>query len=190
MNHRLLLILFLLVPAFHSRAQTDKYANTFACTEGRIHFFSSTPLEDIEATSTKAVCVLNTATQKVYAKVQMTTFAFPKKLMQEHFNENYMESEKYPYGVLDAVIAEQLDFSRDGTYDITLKGTFEVHGVKQDRQIPGKLTIVNGQPKEASAVFAVQLADHKIKIPQAVVMNIAEEIKVDVSFVFEKYRKS
>jgi hypothetical protein len=171
-------------------AQADKYANTYACTTGKIHFFSATPIENIEATSEKAVCVLNTQTKKVYAKVTMTTFSFPKKLMEEHFNENYMESEKYPYGVLDAVIVEDVDFTKDGIYDVTLKGTFEVHGVKQEREIKGKLTIKGGQPANATAAFVVKLADHKIKIPKAVIASIAEEVAVDVNFTFEKYSKN
>jgi hypothetical protein len=169
--------------------QDDRYANTYACTTGKIHFFSATPLENIEASSEKAVCVFNTQTRKVYTKVPMTSFRFPKKLMEEHFNENYIESEKYPYGILDAVIASDIDLEKDGTHDVELKGTFEIHGVKQDREIAGKLTIKNGVPYRATATFNVKLEDHKIKVPKAVVMNIAESIKVDVDFVFEKYVK-
>lgn len=171
-------------------AQTDKYANTYSCSNGNIRFFSSMPIENIQAESNKAVCVLNTQTKKVYSKVAMTTFSFPKKLMQEHFNENYIESDKYPYGTLDAVIVEDLNFTADGTYDVTLRGTFEVHGVKQQRDIKGKLTIKNGQPYQAVSSFVVKLADHKIKIPKAVVLNLAEEIKVDVDFIFQKYVKN
>ena len=103
-------------------AQGDKYANTFACTKGKIHFFSASPLEDIEATSNVAVCVLNTQTKKVYAKVQQASFVFKDKLMQEHFNENYMESDKFPSSVLDMAITDNIDFTKDGVYDITLKG--------------------------------------------------------------------
>lgn len=190
MKNWLLLSLFLVSVFSSGMAQTNKYANTYSCTGGLIHFFSKTPLENIEATSQKAVCVLNTETKKVYAKVQMTTFTFPKRLMQEHFNENYMESDKYPFGILDAVIVDNLDFTKNGTYPVTLKGTFEVHGIKQDREIPGQLTIANGQPYRATAVFNVKLADHQIKIPQAVILKIAEEIKVDVDFLFEKYSKN
>ena len=111
-------------------AQADKYANTYACTNGKIHFFSASPLEDIEATSKVAVCVLNTQTKKVYSKVAQTSFVFKDGLMQEHFNENYMESDKFPSSVLDMLIVEDIDFAKDGVYDITLKGTLEMHGVK------------------------------------------------------------
>jgi polyisoprenoid-binding protein YceI len=87
------------------------------------------------------------------------------------------------------VIVENIDFTKDGTYDVTLKGTLDMHGVKQAREIKGKLTIKNGAPVRATATFIVKLVDHKIKIPKAVVMNIAEEIKVDVDFTLEKYQK-
>jgi hypothetical protein len=170
-------------------AQDSKYADTYLCLKGKTHFYASTPLEDIEATSNTTLCVINTETRKVSAKVQMTSFSFRVKLMQEHFNENYIESDKYPYGMLDAVIAENIDFSKDGVYDITLKGTFEVHGVKREREIKGKLTVKNGQPVEATAQFDVKLADHNINIPTAVITKIAEVVKVDVDFKFEKYQQ-
>lgn len=181
--------LFLICVLLSAKAEDDKYANTFVCTKGKIHFFSGTAMEDIEATTTTAVCVINTQTKKVYAKVQQTNFAFRDKLMQEHFNENYMESEKYPYGVLDMIITDNIDFTKDGVYDITLKGTIEMHGVKNEREIKGKLTIKGGQPVNGTATFMVKLADHKIKVPSIVGANIAEALKVDVDFNFDKYQK-
>jgi hypothetical protein len=183
------LVMLIFAAGLSSMAQ-DKYANTYVCTKGRIHFFSSTALEDIDGTSNVALCVVNTQTRKVSVKVKMTSFEFPKKLMEEHFNENYMESDQYPYGILDAVIVQDIDFTKDGIYDVTLKGTFEVHGVKQEREIPGKVTVKNGQFSTATATFDVKLVDHKIKVPKAVTMNIAEMIKVDVAFTFEKYQKN
>ncbi len=170
-------------------AQTDKAGSAYFTKKGKIHFFSASPLEDIEATSETATVVLNTADKSVSAKITQTSFVFKDKLMQEHFNENYMESDKYPYSVLSMVIVENIDFTKDGVYDVTLRGTLEMHGVKQQRDIKGKLTIQNGQPVRATATFDVKLVDHKIKIPKAVIMNIAEVIKVDVDFALEKYQK-
>ena len=109
--------------------------------------------------------------------------------MEEHINENYLETEIFPNSVLDAVIVEKIDFTKDGVYDVTLKGTLDMHGVKKDREIKGKLTVQNGVPVSATADFIVKLADHKIKIPKAVVANLAKEIKVDINFAFEKYEK-
>ena len=184
-----LAVSFLMFLALHAGAQTDKYANTYACTKGKIHFFSSSPLEDIEATSNVAVCVVNTQTKKVYAKVAQTSFVFKDKLMQEHFNENYMESDKFPSSVLDMLITDDIDLTKDGVYDITLKGTLEMHGVKKEREIKGKLTIKDGAPSLATAKFDVKLDDHGIKVPKAVTMNIAEVVKTDVEFALVKYQK-
>ena len=183
------LVVMLLAVALFSKAEDDKYADAYVCQKGKINFFSATAMENIDATTNSAVCVLNTKTKKVYTKAKQSSFTFKDKLMQEHFNENYMESEKYPFSVLDMVIVEDLDFTKDGTYDITLKGTLDMHGVKHEREIKGKLTIKNGQPANGNAVFMVKLADHNIKIPSVVGANIAEDVKVTVDFSFEKFHK-
>lgn len=181
-------ILFLML-SIKGITQNNKYADTYACQDGKVHFFASTPLENISPTSNSMLCVMNTQTKKVSAKVKMSTFVFANSLMQEHFNENYIESEKYPYAILDAEIVENIDYSKDGAYDITLKGTLEMHGVKNDRVIKGKLTVQGGRPVSATAEFEVKPADYNIKIPTAVVVKIAEVVKVDVSFKFKKYQK-
>ena len=164
-------------------------AQQFVAKTGKAHFFSVTSMENIEATSTTAVCALNTTNKKIVVKIKNTSFKFKNGLMEEHFNENYMESDKYEYSSLDAVIVENIDFTKDGVYDVTLKGTLDIHGVKVDREIKGKLTIQNGMPVNGTAKFDVRLADHKIKIPSLLGANIAEIIPIDVDFNFEKYEK-
>lgn len=180
--------ILLLVVSISGIAQNNKYADTYACQDGKLHFYASTLLENISPTSNVMLCVLNTKSKKVSAKVKLTTLVFSNSLMQEHFNENYVESEKYPYAILDAEIVENIDYAKDGVYDITLKGTLEIHGVKKDREIKGKLTVKGGQPVLATAEFEVKPADHNIKIPTAVVVKIAEVVKVDVAFKFQKYQ--
>ena len=171
-------------------AAQDKYANTYVCSKGTVHFFSKTPLEDIEATSQKAVSVINTANRKVYTTIPVASFEFPNKLMQEHFNENYLETHKFPYAVYDATITEtNLDYSKDTTYRINLSGIMDMHGVKKEQNYTGTLTVKGGEPVAATAEFIITLEDFKIKIPKAVVMNVAETIKVDLSFNYVKYQK-
>lgn len=182
-------LLILLTAVMFANAQDDKYANAYACQKGMVHFFSAAAIENIDATSNTAVCVLNTKTKKVFCRIKQTSFTFKDKLMRDHFNENYMESDKFPLAELDMVIVEDIDFTKDGTYDITLKGTLEMHGVKKEREIKGKLIVKNGQPVSATATFTVKLADHNIKIPSVVGANIAEDVKTDVSFEFEKFHK-
>ena len=178
-----IVILFAVLIGYTSEAQQ------FVAKAGKAHFFSATSMENIEATTTSAVCALNTSNKKIVVKIRNTSFKFKDGLMQEHFNENYMESDKYEYSSLDGAIVENIDFTKDGVYDVTIKGTLDIHGTKVDREIKGKLTIKNGAPVNGAAKFDVRLADHKIKIPSLLGANIAEVIPVDVDFNFEKYEK-
>lgn len=170
-------------------AQDSKYASTFVCTNGKTHFFSSTPVENIDAVTEKSFCIVNTDSRKVTAKIPIRSFKFKKDLMEQHFNENYMETDKFPYAMLDAFITDSIDFTKDGEYDVNLKGAITIHGVKQERTIPGKVTIKNGLLHKATSVFMVKLADHNIKIPKIVFANIAEDIKIDLEYIFERYKK-
>jgi polyisoprenoid-binding protein YceI len=157
----------------------------FFCKDGFVHFFSSSPLEDIEAKSNTVVAVYNTTKNEVGAKISIKSFSFKDKLMEEHFNENYLESDKYPFATLTGKIAEPIDLSKDGTYNATVNATLEIHGVKQVRGIKCTFT-VKGEQIIVKSVFEVKLADYKIKIPKMVVMNIAETIKVDLLFTLKK----
>ena len=167
------------------------YGQTFMTRTGKISFNATTPgsPEKIEGINNEVANIIDTKTGNIVFQLPVKSFKFERELMQEHFNENYMESDKFPKAQLDMVIVENLDFTKDGTYDITLKGTLEMHGVKKDREIKGKLTIKNGQPVSATAEFMVKLADHGIKIPSIVGANIAEDVKTNIEFAFEKFHK-
>jgi polyisoprenoid-binding protein YceI len=154
-------------------------AQVFMGEGSSIRMFSAAPLENIEATSNSVGAAINTQSGKVYFKVNVRTFTFENSLMQEHFNENYIESEKYPYAIFDGTVKDLPDLSKDGEYDVVLAGNFSLHGVTKAREIPAKLTVANGAI-EGNAVFHVKCADHKIKIPRLVVKNIAEEVEVTV----------
>lgn len=183
------LFIFLLFVLNSSFAQEKSFANTFVTTSGKVHFFSKTPLEDIEAFSERATCAFNTESKKVQVRIPMMSFEFKQKLMQEHFNENYVESDRFPNGSLNGVLVENIDYSSDGVYEATVKGELEVHGVKMPREIKVKLTVKDGAPVNVTSAFDIKLADHKIKIPKAVLLNIAEVIKVDINFDLIKYEK-
>ena len=144
---------------------------------GETSFFSETPLENISAKNNQVAAIVNTATGDIAVKIPMTQFVFPNKLMQEHFNENYVESGKFPAASFRGKIVETIDFKKDGVYDVSAKGILEVHGVKQDRTIKGKLTIAKGQTTLESS-FDIKLVDHKIDIPTVVFAKIAEVISV------------
>jgi polyisoprenoid-binding protein YceI len=165
------------------------WADQYVARAGKAHFFSATAMENIEATSAIAVCALNTANKKIVVKIKNKSFRFKDGLMEEHFNENYMESDKYEYSTLEGVIADNIDFTKDGVYNVTIHGTLDIHGVKQERDIKGTLTIQHGAPVNGKAKFDVKLADYNIKVPSIVGANIAEAMAVDVDFNFEKYEK-
>jgi len=177
--------LFLFFAIFYS----DILSQVYIAPHGKIHFHSSAPLEDIDAVSSEGNCVLDASSRKITATVEMKSFVFPKPLMQQHFNESYAESDKFPYATLEATIVEKISFTKTGAYNVTLKGTFEVHGIKKERTIKGKLIVHNGHPEKATAEFDVKLVDHGIKVPTVLVMKVADVIKVDVSFVFNKVYK-
>ncbi len=143
----------------------------------KVRLFSSTPVEDIRAVNVKAVAVLVSKTREIAMQVPIRGFEFDRKLMQEHFNENYMESDKYPFAKFKGTIDQQIDFSRDGAYDVKVTGILSVHGVDKPRTIPGKV-VVNGGSVQISADFQVACADHRIKIPTLIITKVAEVINI------------
>lgn len=156
----------------------------YSCRNTTLSLFSSTPMEDIDAVTNKGVSALNLKTGAVYFKVAINTFKFKKPLMEEHFNENYMESDKYPSAEFKGKILDtNVDLRKDGTYNVTVEGTLSMHGV--DKVYREKATIIVQDGKQtASTKFNVHLADHKIKIPTIVIKNIAEDIAVTVKAAY------
>ena len=145
-----------------------------------LRFFSSAPIEDITALSNEGVSGLDFGSKSVYFRVAIRSFEFEKRLMQEHFNENYMESSKYPYAEFRGFLNEDVDLSTDGAFPITVQGDLTIHNVTRNYTVKGQLKITGGKVT-ANATFPVRLADHQIKIPRLVIKNIAEVVEVTVS---------
>lgn len=162
---------------------TAGIAQTWISKNVNIRLFSTTPVENIDATTKTAVALINTSTGSLTFKATIKTFEFPDKLMQEHFNENYMESDKIPSTDFTGTIVNMPDLTKDGTYNVTVKGKFTVHGVTKDREIPATL-IVKGGKITATSKFKVKCVDHNIEIPKVVLAKIAEEIEITVSAEF------
>jgi polyisoprenoid-binding protein YceI len=106
-------------------------------------------------------------------------FHFSSALMEEHFNENYMESNKFPVASFEGKIIEDIDFTKDGDYAVRAKGNLSIHGVVQERIIKCDVSIKN-KNISIKSTFTVLLADHNIPIPKVVHEKLASEIKVDV----------
>jgi polyisoprenoid-binding protein YceI len=162
--------------------------DVYSCKNTRLSFFSSSPLEDIEAKTDKGASALNTKTKEVFFKVPVSSFQFKKKLMQEHFNENYLESDKYPFAEFKGKINESPEFSKDGTYPVTVTGTLNIHGVEKSYTAKGTIT-TQGTTLTVASTFNVRVADHGIKIPSLVVQNVAEVVAVTVNAVYTPYSK-
>ena len=152
----------------------------YSCKAPKLSFFSSAPLEDISASSDRGVSAINIKTKAIYFKVHMNTFQFRKALMQEHFNENYVESEKFPFAEYKGKFTEDVDFSKNGTYPVTVEGVLNLHGVEKSYKGKGTITVMDGK-FNVNSRFNVTVADHKIKIPSLVVKNIAEVVEVTVN---------
>lgn len=154
-----------------------------------ITLYSDAPMEDIEGNSTDGKSVYNASTGELAFNVAIRSFKFQKSLMQEHFNENYMESDKYPQASFKGKITEKPDVTFNGSYPVTATGVLEVHGVKQQRTIKGKINVNNGKVTMTSE-FMVKCADHKIEIPKLVFQKIAETLKITVTANYTAYNKN
>ena len=158
-------------------------SSIFETRQGNITFFSSAPLEDIEAKNNKVISLLNVRNNEIAVRVPIKQFQFRNRLMQEHFNENYMESERFPYATFKGKINEKVDFNKPGIYNVTASGDLNVHGVSIKRTLIGILRVTDsGMLLETK--FDIPLADHNIKIPRLVFNKIAERIAASVSFSY------
>jgi hypothetical protein len=157
---------------------------------GRISFLSNAPLEDIEAVNKTAGVVLDKRTGAVQAMVLMRGFEFKKALMQEHFNENYVESQKYPNGQLKGIIVnnQEVEYGKDGSYPVTVKGQLSLHGITREITIPAVLKI-QGEKIEATSVFTILLSDFGISIPSIVKDKISNQVKVTASFKLDPLKR-
>jgi polyisoprenoid-binding protein YceI len=155
--------------------------NKFTSTSGEIKFASRAQLELIQASSSKLQGILDPVTNQFAFLVNVQSFmGFNSDLQRKHFNENYIESEKFPDARFSGKIIEQINYSQDGTSEVRAKGELDIHGQKQTRIIKAKVTI-KGNQLIIEAHFVVPLSDHSITIPKIVSQKIATEIEVDMN---------
>lgn len=161
-------------------------AQKFMTKNGNISFFSSMSMENIEAHNKQVNSAIDSKTGDFVVKVLIKSFEFEKALMQEHFNENYMESDKFPNATLSGKIKNiaEVDFTKEGTYPADVEGKLTIHGVTKDVTEKGTLTVKGGKVNAVST-FNVTLADYGIEIPNTVVNNISKTIQVKVDLNLE-----
>lgn len=162
-----------------SLANAQKYKSDFSI----VSFFSDATVEDIKAENSKAVSLFNSATGDIAFSISISDFEFEKSLMQEHFNEKYMESDKYPKASFQGVLGG-FDLASEGEQKVTATGKLTIHGVTKEVSIPGVFISKKNQ-LETSATFMIQLADYKVKIPQLMWQNIAEAVEVTIRFRYK-----
>jgi hypothetical protein len=164
-----------------------------------ISFFSSAPLENIEALNKGAIIVLKSSTNEIQVRVTIQNFKFKNALMEEHFNENYMETDKkvevngaatYPnrYAEFKGKINEPVDYTKEGENKVTISGKLTLHGVTKDVTLDGTLTKQGNEVLTVSK-FKIKVADYNIKVPSMYVKNIAEEVEVTINSTLEPLQK-
>jgi polyisoprenoid-binding protein YceI len=153
-----------------------------------IHFLSKSPLEDIEATNKGPIAAYKPETSDIQFGVIMTQFKFKAALMEEHFNENYVESEKYPQAVFKGKVNEKVDLTKDGENKVSVTGKMTLHGVTKDVTTEGTIT-KKGDDIILHSAFKIKVADYNIKVPSLYVQNIAEVVDVTVHAVMEPFVK-
>ncbi len=165
-------------------------AQKFFTKTGTIDFISKAPLEDIEAKNEQVISMLDTEDGSIAFSVLMKGFNFEQATMQEHFNEKYIESDKFPKSKFNGKITnlDKVNFSTPGKYPVTIKGEMEIHGVKKEMEAKGSLTVEDGKITGVST-FELVVADFDISIPKVVRDNIAEFVTVVVKMQYEPYNR-
>jgi polyisoprenoid-binding protein YceI len=177
----LVLTFTILMAASAVFAQDKFYTKT-----GKINFYSKAPLEDIEAKNKTVTAVVDSKSGAIQFQVQMRGFEFEKKMMQEHFNENYVESSKYPKSEFKGSITNnsEINYTKDGTYTAKVKGKLTLHGVTKDVETTGTMKVSGGKI-DANSTFNILLSDYNIKIPAVVKDKVSNNVKIVVSCLLE-----
>lgn len=174
-------IVWLIVLCFITASTLLNGQGQYLANEGHIKFFSHSALEDITADNNKVASVIDAASGEVAIIVVMTNFQFEKNLMQEHFNENYVESEKYPKATFNGKIANnsEVNYSSKGTYPVRIEGNMKIHGVSKPINVEGSIEVTDGGII-SKAKFMLNPEEYKIKIPKVVRKNIAENLEISI----------
>lgn len=164
------------------------FSQIYLGSSGDVAFFSKSPIEDIEAHNSAVKPVLNSTTGDILYKIPIINFEFKSALMQEHFNENYMESDKYPMATFEGKINEEVDFSKNLTTSVTTTGTINIHGVAKPFTASGTVT-VKGKDVILNSAFKVHLSDFNIVVPALYANNIPPDIDVTLFHILSPYSK-
>ncbi len=168
----------------------NAFGQRYLTKTGHIYFYSKTPFETIEAHNRQVNCALDVKSGMFVFKVLMRSFIFEKALMQEHFNEDYVESDKFPnatfIGKIDNV--KEIAFNKAGTYNAKVSGTLTIHGVSRTVHENGTF-IVSDKGIAAQSKFLIKLSEYNIDIPEIVAREIANEFNIFVDVDLKSLKK-
>lgn len=154
---------------------------------GKISFFSEAALENISAENKQVLSIIDVSNGNIAISILMKSFLFEKALMQEHFNENYVESDKYPKAIFKGKIAD-IELITNESKKFEIKGIITIHGESKEIIIEAAILKVN-ENLVVSGSFTINLDDFKVKIPAVVAKNIAKEIKISFDLKHEPFKK-
>ena len=166
---------------------SGSFGQVYYTKNGRISFFSKTPLENISADNNQVISILNIETGLLEFSVLNNAFHFPKAKMEEDFNEDYIESNRYPKSLFKGSITDvgKISSLKDGSYNVNVEGDLTIHGVSKKIGTSAAITIKDGK-LSATSSFKILVKDYNIKIPSVVTNKIAENIEITVSCNYEK----
>ena len=164
-----------LLMLFHLSAHSQLYTTR----TGFIGFYSKTPLEDIRAENNQVFAVIDAGKKNIAFSLLLKGFIFTKELMQEHFNENYVESDKYPKATFNGSFSGDVPLNKDGVYKVMIKGTLSLHNATHPVEMPATLEVKGGKII-GQAEFKAKPEDYNISIPSIVRDKIAQEMRVNV----------
>jgi polyisoprenoid-binding protein YceI len=169
---------------------TNLSAQKYFSKDAKINFSATSSMEKIEATNNKGTLVIDAASSKLEAAILVKGFHFEKALMEEHFNENYMESGKFSKATFagDITDLKAVNMAKDGDYKVNVKGKLTMHGVTKDITTTATITVKGGAVAAGKTSFKVLVGDYGIAIPGAVKDKIAKEAKIDVEASLQKMK--
>lgn len=175
-------ILLIALFAFTAKSESQIYMAD-SC---RVSFFSATSMEDIYAVNTLSKPIMSATTGDIQINISNRDFVFQSRLMGDHFNKDYMETDKYPHTTFKGKVNEQIDYAKDGINQVTVTGTMDMHGVQKTITIPGTITIQNGTIF-LLAKFNVKMVDYNINIPSILGDKLTDHVAVTLTATMKLY---
>jgi len=176
-----LLTVTLFLASLLSNAQNLLFTKT-----GHVYFMSHTDAIDVDGDNNQVTSFLNTETGEIVFQLLMKSFKFTLATAEEHFNETYMESDKFPKASFKGMVTnlKDINLKTNGTFKAMVRGDMTIHGVTKPIEQEGTMTVKDGKVIATSA-FKISIDDYGIKVPKLVEDRVAKivDVKIDVEYV-------